>query len=82
LLPPGSPERKKWTEKIFRECIAKGMVGGMVLSRSREAAGSAEEYKELMMGHTKSNIPQKWTRNVNEKNEYRRRTPIGKRGEV
>jgi hypothetical protein len=82
LLPPGSPERKKWTEKIFRECIAKGMVGGMVLSRSREAVGSAEEYKELMMGHTKSNIPQKWTRNVNEKSEYRRRMPIGKRGEV
>jgi hypothetical protein len=82
LLPPSSPERKKWTERIFRDCASRGMVGGMVLSRLREASSSAEEYKELMMGHTKTTIPSKWTRNVNEKNVYRRKIPVGKRGEV
>lgn len=82
LLPRDSPERKKWTQKIFRECAADGMVGGMVLARVREAASSSSEYKELMEGHSKGHLPKPWTRNVHEKSEYRRRAFVGKRGEV
>jgi hypothetical protein len=82
LLPRDSPERKKWTQKIFRECAANGMVGGMVLARVREAASSSQEYKELMQGHSKSTLPKKWIRNVHEKSEHRRKAFVGKRGEV
>jgi hypothetical protein len=81
LLPLGSPERQNWTKRLFQECASEGLVGGMVLSRMREAAGSAEEYKELMEGHTKGNLPRSWTKNVHEKNEFRR-TSVAKRGEV
>lgn len=80
LLPPGSAERKRWTTKLFRECAAKGLVGGMVLSRMREAA-TTEQYKELMQGHTKGALPARWTRNVDEKSEYRRKN-AGRRAEV
>ncbi len=80
LLPPGSAERKRWTSKLFRECAAKGLVGGMVLSRMREAA-TPEQYKELMQGNTKSSLPPRWTRNVDEKSEYRRKS-VGRRAEV
>lgn len=80
LLPPSSAERKRWTSKLFKECTAKGLVGGMVLSRMREAA-TPELYKELMQGHTKSSLPPRWTRNVDEKNEYRRKI-AGRRAEV
>lgn len=82
LLPRDSPERKKWTKKIFRECASNGMVGGMVLARVREASSSTEEYKELMQGHSKGHLPQSWTRNVHEKSEHRRKAFVGKRGEV
>ncbi|KAG7368217.1 hypothetical protein IV203_030960 [Nitzschia inconspicua] len=82
LLPRDSPERKKWTRKIFRECTSNGMVGGMVLARVREASSSSAEYKELMQGHSKGQLPKTWTRNVHEKSEHRRRAFIGKRGEV
>jgi hypothetical protein len=80
LLPPSSAERKRWTSKLFKECAAKGLVGGMVLSRLREAA-TPEQYKELMQGNTKSSLPPRWTRNVDEKNEYRRKS-VGRRAEV
>lgn len=71
LLPPKSPERKKWTTYFFNKCVEAGMVGGMVLGRVREAA-SPQEYKELLRGHSKNSLPFSWTCNVQEKNKYRR----------
>eukprot|EP00980_Cylindrotheca_fusiformis_P006973 scaffold1469_cov119-Cylindrotheca_fusiformis.AAC.17 len=71
LLPNDSAERKKWTRTFFKKCIASGMVGGMVLSRVREAAFSKEEYAKLMKGHSKNSLPESWTCNVHEKSEYR-----------
>jgi len=82
LLPSGSPLRKKWTKKLFQECKARGLVGDMVLSRLREAA-SPVEYKELMEGNSKGEVPKSWKRNVNEKNQYRRKVGANrKRAEV
>jgi hypothetical protein len=80
LLPHNSPERKKWTKKVFNQAVASGCVGGMVLGRLRESASSAKEYKALMHSHTPKTLPAKWTRNVNEKFPYRRKS--GKRAEV
>lgn len=82
LLPRDSPERKKWTKRLFRDCASDGMVGGMVLARVREAASSLEEYKELMQGNSKSQLPKNWTRNVDEKSELRRKAFVGKFAEV
>jgi hypothetical protein len=82
LLPRGSAERKKWTSKIFQECTLNGMVGGMVLARVREAAGSSERYKELLQGHSKRSLPPAWTRNVHEKREHQPKAFVAKQGEV
>lgn len=71
LLPNESAERKKWTKYFFKKCVDSGMVGGMVLARVREAA-SKEQYKNLMQGYSKNSLPDSWTCNVHEKNEYRR----------
>ena len=75
LLPHQSKEqqqlRSKWTHYFWNKCVAKGMVGGMVLSRVREAA-TPSEYKELLQGHSKKSPPDSWTCNVHETNEYRR----------
>lgn len=79
LLPNGSTERKKWTKYFFEESKARGLVGGMVLSRVREAASTPNEYKELMQGHTKKSLPQSWNANVHEMNEYRRNPQKNKR---
>ena len=81
LLSHNSPERKKWTKKVFNQAIQNGCVGGMVLSRLRESTSSAKEYKALMRGHTKKTLPAGWTRNVNEKFRYHRKQS-GKRAEV
>jgi hypothetical protein len=72
LLPVSSPLRHKWTEKVFQDCVEKGFVGDMVLSRMREAA-SPDLYKELMQGHQRRQLPSDWTRNVVEMNEYRKK---------
>jgi hypothetical protein len=82
LLPQGCAERKRWTRQLFEECKAKGLVGDMVLSRLREAA-TPEDYQELMQGHSKQTLPKAWTRNVHEKNEYKRKVAANrKRAEV
>ena len=82
LLPPGNSLRKQWSRKLFEDCVQNGQVGDMVISRLREAV-TPQEYKELMQGHSRSNIPRKWTRNVSEKNNYRRRVVENrKRAEV
>lgn len=81
LLPPNHPQRKQWTKKVFNQAVANGCVGGMVLSRLSEASSSAAEYKFLMQSHTKKKLPAAWTRNVDEKVEYRRKSS-GKRAEV
>jgi len=81
LLPATSPLRKKWTKKVFNQAVLNGCVGGMVLSLLSEAATSAKDYKMLMKGHTKKKLPAAWTRNVNEKIEYTRKSS-GKRAEV
>jgi len=73
LLPQGCPERRRWTEKIFEDCITRGLVGDMVLSKLREATTTNEEYKTLMQGYTKRTIPKTWSYRVNEKSEYRRK---------
>jgi hypothetical protein len=52
----------------------------MVLSRLREV-GSAKDYKHLMQGYNKGTLPEDWTRNVKEKNQYRRKVSA-KRAEV
>jgi hypothetical protein len=72
LLPPGCPERSKWTKQIFEDCVTKGLVGDMVLGKLREAATNAE-YKALMQGHSRRNIPASWSYNVDEKSDYRRK---------
>jgi hypothetical protein len=72
LLPYGSALRQKWTRKLFAECAVRGQVGDMVLSRLREAA-TPEEYREMTQGHSRSNIPSKWSRNVVNENNYRRK---------
>jgi hypothetical protein len=82
LLPRDSADRKKWARKIFRECSYDGMVGGMVLARVREAVGSSDEFKEILQGHSKGNLPSSWTRNVHEKSEHRPKAFVAKRGEV
>lgn len=81
LLPRNSPERKKWAKKVFNQAIANGCVGDMVLSRLRESTSSAKEYKALMRGHAKKDLPASWTRKVNEKIPYHRKLS-GKRAEV
>jgi hypothetical protein len=82
LLPHGSPERKRWTKTLFRQCSANGMVGDMVLARAREAASSPKEYKNLMRGHSKKTLPMSWTHNVNEQSQHRQKTFAAKRAEV
>ena len=72
LLPPSSLLRKEYTRKLFQDCIKHGQVGDMVISRLREAA-SLPDFKELMQGYTRNNLPREWTRNVKEKNIYRRK---------
>jgi hypothetical protein len=73
LLPTGSPERKRWAKQLFEECASKGFVGDMVMSRLREASTSGE-FRSMMQGHSKGHLPEEWTRNVHEKNEYRRKS--------
>lgn len=71
LLPPGCAERKKWTRSIFEDCVSKGLVGEMVLSKLREAT-TKEDFQTLMQGYSKRDIPKSWSRNVHEKNEHKR----------
>jgi len=72
LLPAGSPERRKWTRHFFRKSCEAGMVGDMVLGRLWEASTSLEEYRDLMQGYTRNNLPTEWTANVQEKSVYRK----------
>ena len=71
LLPPGSAERIKWTRHFFTRACDTGMVGGMVLGRLREACSSQEEYRTLLQGHAKNDLPPEWTCNVQEKSTFR-----------
>ena len=82
LLPPNSPARKKWTKRIFLESRQAGCVGDMVLSRLRECVPN-REYKRLMEGHTKRNIPKAWTAKLPAvKNERKQRLSRRKMAEV
>lgn len=81
LLPPDSPQRKKWTKKIFNQAIANGCVGDFVISRMKQAATSGTEYKALMRGKTKKKLPHSWTRNIEQKSTLDRKVS-GKRAEV
>ena len=82
LLYPASPKKLKWTKEIFQECKDNGLVGGMVLSWVGEAT-TPQEYKVLMEGHTKENMPRSWSRNVVEKIKYERGGSMNrKRAEV
>lgn len=72
LLPNNDNLRHKWAKKIFRQSVREGCVGDMVLSRLREAV-SPPIYRDLMQGHTKRDLPEKWIQNVQEKSEYRRK---------
>jgi hypothetical protein len=75
LLPSSSPLRPKWTRAVFEDCVERGCVGDMVLSRLREAA-CPDLYKELMQGHRRKDLPASWTRNVVEMNEYRKKKSV------
>ena len=79
LLPADSPQRKKWTKKIFNQAIANGCVGDFVITRMKQAATSGTEYKALMRGKTKNKLPHSWTRNIEQKSTLDRK---GKRAEV
>jgi hypothetical protein len=72
-LPFGSSERNRWARKLFKEAVSRGIVGDNVVSRLREAT-TKEDFKTLMQGHTRSTLPISWTRNVHEKNDYRRKS--------
>ena len=70
LLPNNDRLRHRWGKRIFRQAVEDGCVGDMVVSRMREAV-SPPIYRDLMKGNKKQNLPEQWTRNVEEKNEYR-----------
>ena len=72
LLPSNAHLRERWAKKIFRQSVREGCVGDMVLSRFQEAV-SSPVYREIMQGHKKRDLPQEWTRNVNEKSIYRKK---------
>ena len=76
LLPPDSPQRKKWTKKIFNQAIANGCVGDFVISRMKQAATSGTEYKALMRGKTKKKLPHSWTRNIEQKSTLDRKVSM------
>jgi PPR repeat len=72
LLSPNDPMRVKWVRKVFRQCVADGCVGDMVLSRLREAA-ETDLYNDLLKDVDTKNLPIQWTMNVNERRECRKR---------
>jgi len=73
LLPEGKQKRSS-TRFYFKKACNSGCVGEMVLSRLREAA-TTEQYKALMQGSKRNNLPSGWTSKVpfSEKNSRRRR---------
>lgn len=71
LLPAKSKQRQKWVRKVFEMACHDGYVGEMVLKRFREAS-TPELYKEFLEGHDKNDLPQDWTRNVNEQRKKRK----------
>eukprot|EP00542_Grammatophora_oceanica_P012294 CAMPEP_0194036856 /NCGR_PEP_ID=MMETSP0009_2-20130614/9222_1 /TAXON_ID=210454 /ORGANISM="Grammatophora oceanica, Strain CCMP 410" /LENGTH=476 /DNA_ID=CAMNT_0038678781 /DNA_START=158 /DNA_END=1588 /DNA_ORIENTATION=+ len=74
LLPAGSPERKKFVRKIWGMCVQDGCVGDMALRWLREASSSQPTYRKLLgKGHSRSNLPLSWTRNVDAKSGAVRR---------
>ena len=72
LLPENDYLRHKWAKKIFRQSVSAGCVGDMVVSRMREAV-SPPIYRDLMQGHSRSNLPDDWVANVDEKSEHRKK---------
>jgi len=62
LLPSGK-ERAKYTRKYFKMACENGCVGDMVLRRFEEAA-SDDQYRGLMRGAKRGNLPDGWTRAV------------------
>lgn len=68
LVAVNDPMRAKWVRKVFRQCVADGCVGDMVLSRLKEAA-DADLYAELIQEVDVFNLPTEWTRNVDEKRD-------------
>lgn len=78
LLPISSPIRQQLTREIFQSACSDGCVGDMTISRFREAA-TPECYRELIQGHSRRHLPDAWTRNVHEKNEFRVKRSTAKR---
>jgi hypothetical protein len=73
LLPSGSPVRRKWVRRVFRDAAKNGSVGAMVFGRMRESA-SPDIFKELMKGVDKKHLPTSWTHNVDLASERRRKS--------
>ena len=83
LLPAKCHQRKKWAKRIFIESRKAGCVGDMVLSRLREAVRNNDQYKQLLEGHTKRNLPKSWTANLPPmKNERKQRMARPRTAEV
>jgi hypothetical protein len=72
LLPQTSPLRRKWVELVFKQAIEAGCVGELVMGRFREAA-PPDLFRETMEGVDKKNLPESWTRNVDEKRQGKKR---------
>ena len=72
LTYPGSDKRLKWTKYFFEECKRNGQVGDMVLKYLTKATANPEEYKILMEGYKKKNMPKAWSQNVDENFQYQR----------
>jgi len=62
LLPEGK-QKSSSTRFYFKKACNSGCVGEMVLSRLREAA-TTEQYKALMQGSKRNNLPSGWTSKV------------------
>jgi hypothetical protein len=72
LLPQTSPLRRRWVELVMKKAIDAGCVGELVMGRFREAA-TPDLFREIMEGVDKKNLPDSWTRNVDEKREGKKR---------
>jgi len=75
--------RTRWATEIFNMSVKDGCVGDMVMSRLNDTVSPAV-YRTLTKGHNRYKLPSEWTKNVDEKNAYKRKKSAwrGKRAEV
>jgi len=78
LLPVGK-ERVRYTKEYFKMACKNGCVGDMVMRRFEESA-SDDQYRGLMKGVTRNNLPSEWTYAVpsNDKKGKQSRSAKGK----